>query len=97
MKKNCNLKRSTHEIEKIVDIIVTHNTRQYLIKWKGYKDHKNTWEPSSNLTHYKDALFEFHKNHDTYCDSCSYLTLNARKLREHKKHCQGMVTQSKVS
>lgn len=31
----------------------------YLVKWKGYKDSENTWEPKSNLTHAPKLLEEY--------------------------------------
>ena len=32
---------------------------QYLVKWKGYDNSENTWEPESNLTHMEDLLSEY--------------------------------------
>jgi hypothetical protein len=34
---------------------------QYLVKWKGYPDLENTWEPMTNLRRSHDLITEWHK------------------------------------
>lgn len=34
----------------------------YLIKWKGFNDFYNTWEPVSNLEGCRQMLFKFNRN-----------------------------------
>jgi chromobox protein 5 len=34
-----------YEIERIVDKRYRNNGIEYLIKWRGYPDSQNTWEP----------------------------------------------------
>ncbi len=34
-----------YEIERIVDKRYRNNGLEYLIKWRGYPDSQNTWEP----------------------------------------------------
>lgn len=34
---------------------------EYLVKWKGYADHDNTWEPVSNLKYAKERIDEFER------------------------------------
>lgn len=39
-----------YEVEKIVDVRENKNgDKEYLIKWIGYSDSDNTWEPSKNI------------------------------------------------
>lgn len=50
-----------YEVEDIVDSGMDHGTKQvlFLVKWKGYGDKDNTWEPKTNLTHAKELVKEF--------------------------------------
>ena len=46
----------TFEVEKIEKF----DGNQYLVKWKGYDESENTWEPPANLRTCMDKLREFH-------------------------------------
>ena len=41
-----------YEVEKIVKARKRKGKREFLIKWKGYPESQNTWEPESNLNEY---------------------------------------------
>ena len=41
--------------------ILSWDGHKYLIKWKGYDDTHNSWEPPENLIHCLPHLQEFHK------------------------------------
>lgn len=49
-------------MESIVDSQIDADTMEhmYLIKWKGYADSENTWEPKTNLSHALDLVKAFH-------------------------------------
>lgn len=51
------------EVEKVLDSRVYRGRVQYLIKWKGYSESDNTWEPVRHLIHTKKLLDKFHLDH----------------------------------
>ena len=38
-----------YEIESILDMRTVRNSRQFLVKWKGYEEYNNTWVPEDEL------------------------------------------------
>jgi hypothetical protein len=50
-----------NEIEKVLNIRKTRKRLQWLVKWLGYRNEHNTWEPKQNLTHCEKAVREFYK------------------------------------
>lgn len=57
-----------YEVEQVLDkrVIRTRGKPivQYLVKWKGYQDHDNSWEPEENLEHARLMIKDFKKNND---------------------------------
>jgi hypothetical protein len=49
------------EVEKILDHRGNQHSREYLIKWKGYPDAENTWEPEPNLQNCKQIIQKYRK------------------------------------
>ena len=58
--------RNEYEVERIIDRRVRRYGRnervEYLIKWKGYDNYENTWEPLSNLTGAAELVEAFDGN-----------------------------------
>ena len=53
-----------YEVETILDSRVSgRQGLQYLVKWKGYGNEENSWEPVTNLKHSKELIAEFHRLH----------------------------------
>ena len=50
-----------YEVEEILDSRLVEGLRQYLIKWKGYDDSENTWEPKTNLKNCWALLKRYHR------------------------------------
>ncbi len=51
------------EVEKILDKKKDGRKIFYLIKWLGFSDSENTWEPVSNLKNIRNMIKEFEINH----------------------------------
>jgi transposase InsO family protein len=50
-----------YEAEKILDKRIQEGQTQYLVKWKGYGEEENTWEPVRHLTNVQKLLRQFHQ------------------------------------
>ena len=50
-----------YEVEEILDRRVKGRQEEYLIKWKGYDDSENTWEPRKHLRNCPEKLHQFHQ------------------------------------
>jgi hypothetical protein len=48
-----------YEVEEILNHRIRRGKRQYLIKWLGYPQDDNTWEPEENLLNAKEILKEY--------------------------------------
>jgi Chromo (CHRromatin Organisation MOdifier) domain len=51
-----------YEVEKILSSRKVRRGTQYLVKWKGYPELENTWEPEQNLTQALDVLTDFKRS-----------------------------------
>ena len=49
-----------YEVEEILDSRKVGRGVQYLVKWEGYGQNENSWEPSRNVDEATEALEEFH-------------------------------------
>ena len=54
-----------YEVETILQSRQTKNRRgiQYLVKWKGYPDSDNSWEPASHMKNAVNLVTAFHKRY----------------------------------
>jgi hypothetical protein len=52
-----------YEVEEVLDSRYRYKKLQYLVKWKGYRNEENTWEPEANLKHAQAAIKKFHGKH----------------------------------
>ncbi len=52
-----------YKVEKILDSKHIRNKLVYLVRWVGYSEEENTWEPPANLMHADDTIAEFHWDH----------------------------------
>ena len=74
-----------YEVEKILDSKVVRKKFKYLVKWKGYPDSENSWEPEENVKDAKQAVAKFHKEHPGAprpIAASLFLAMNFRSINE---------------
>ena len=49
-------------MEEVLDSRLKRGKLEYLVKWSGYTDDHNTWEPELNLENSKESINNFHKS-----------------------------------
>ena len=50
-----------YEVEEVLDSKVVGKGLRYLVKWKGYDEGENSWQPAGNLTNAQAKVKAFHK------------------------------------
>jgi hypothetical protein len=53
------------EVEEILDSRIFRRHLQYKVRWKGYSNSNDSWEPLEPLEHSLDLLHEFHTRYPT--------------------------------
>ena len=51
-----------YEVKEVPNSRLKQGKLEYLVKWPGYMDNHNTWEPESNLDNSKEVINDFHKS-----------------------------------
>ena len=52
-----------YEVSHICDVRKFGRTLKALVRWKGYGEGDDTWEPIKNLDHASEALADFYRHH----------------------------------
>src|SRR6202023_2200998 len=52
-----------YEVEEVIDSRLKRGKLEYLVKWSGYTDDYNSWEPELNLENAAQAIADFHQAH----------------------------------
>ena len=55
------LEDDEYEVEEIKDLRKISSQWKYLVKWQGWPESYNTWEPEGNLTNCKLLVREYHR------------------------------------
>ena len=65
------LQDGEYNVEKIIADRLTAGKKEYLVKWKGYADKHNTWEPVEHLANVVADIAQYHKDKDATCWCCA--------------------------
>jgi hypothetical protein len=57
------LEDEEYTVEEIKDLRKNGRQQEYLVKWQGWPEAYNTWEPERNLTNCKELVTEYHQRH----------------------------------
>jgi hypothetical protein len=58
--------REVYEVQQILNSrLFRRKHLQYLVKWVGYGNEENSWEPAANVAESADLIEEFHRDHPT--------------------------------
>ncbi|KAL6155406.1 hypothetical protein ACJBU6_05630 [Exserohilum turcicum] len=57
------LENDEYIVEEVKDLRKIRRQWKYLVKWQGWPDSQNTWEPEENLTNCKSLVREYHRKH----------------------------------
>jgi hypothetical protein len=55
-----------YEVEKILDGRMAGKKKTYYVKWKGWEEVHNTWEPIDNLGNAQEAINHFHNKNPRF-------------------------------
>ncbi|KAH7548622.1 reverse transcriptase [Bipolaris maydis] len=57
------LENDEYMVEAVKDLRKIGRQWKYLVKWQGWPDSQNTWEPEENLTNCKELIRAYHRQH----------------------------------
>ena len=57
------LEDDEYVVEEVKDLRKIKGQWKYLVKWEGWPESHNTWEPEGNLTNCKSLVREYHRKH----------------------------------
>ncbi|KAJ9534559.1 hypothetical protein QJQ45_022088, partial [Haematococcus lacustris] len=78
-----------YEVERIVNHrhVRAGKAKEYLVKWKGYEDSDNTWEPASNLANAPDCA-DLAAGHTATIEQQQQLEELQQQLEEQQQHVE---------
>ena len=57
----------TYNVERILGKRKNHGKLEYLVKWEGFPDDQNTWEPIKHLSNVSHLISEYENQNRSLC------------------------------
>jgi hypothetical protein len=78
-----------YKVKEVLDIRKRNGKKEYKIRWKGYSEDSDTWEPEENVTELKQVE-DFHRQNGTWCEECDKGFVKKAKWKFHMKKNHGI-------
>ncbi|KAL6167032.1 hypothetical protein ACJQWK_06483 [Exserohilum turcicum] len=91
------LEDDEYEVEKIIDLQKFRGQWKYLVKWKGWPESHNTWEPEGNLTNSESLVREYHRKYPRKRESDSRRKGRSQGTKDRKKKNQPVTSPGQPS
>ncbi|KAF8721483.1 hypothetical protein RHS02_08898, partial [Rhizoctonia solani] len=73
-----------YKVDKFVDWAAEDGIWKYMVRWKGYAPHEDTWEPAKDLQHCKNELRNFFADYPDAPAADNPIPANAHRVKSGK-------------
>ena len=88
-------------VDKVVNVRMKGADMEYKVRWQGYSNKDDTWEPSDNLLQHgaKEAVAKFHAKHPDKVGNkvLSYMVMHLEHVSEDEKAVEALIRQHKLT
>jgi len=75
-------------VEEILDSCLRHNKLEFLVKWEGYMNENNSWEPEDNCKNARNAIATFYQKYPQAPRWIAWMQFNNLNFRPYQNFTQ---------